>query len=373
MNCAAPILISYKLPSEVTGELREVKRYVPCGKCLYCRKRRAKEWRFRLNEEYEKTKQNGYETLFITYTYAPEFYRSDGDMPYRDIQLLHKSLRHISPFRFYAIRDYGYNGTMRCHWHVLYFLESDKVNEFISSVTDIWGKGIVNIKSAIGQHISYISNYTSMCVPPNRHLRSVTRMSLRPAIGYSFFLSDRFLDCYVKGNNYLWKAFTTGGKTLEYRESIPRYYMRKLNDGTKTYESELYSISELYRRTNDAIGKQYSYDGYLSKYKIVSGYFDGDMIDGYNGACVHILTGLPVDDMPMVINTDYGECTMSRCYYNSIVQSFEKYCDSKSNQLYEIKKIDRFNLKHLKRWLTFFSPPRFVNRSEHLLTSVMSV
>lgn len=357
MNCANPYLATYdRFDSHGIGY--KVHRYVPCGRCYMCRKRRSKDWQFRLQVEHQHNKiVTGNETYFVTLTYAPEFYPHDSNINYRDIQLFLKSLRHYFTFRFFCVRDYGYNNTMRGHWHLLFYPTSSVPPNIRDIIHELWAKGRTQCDLANEKRVNYCANYTSMCVPRSSRFRSVCHMSLRPGIGFSYFLSDEFYDCYVKGNFSLQRIFERDGQVIRYKQSIPRYYRRKLNDVPPTFEEELISANNDTREYELKPGYYNS-----SPYNIMNKVYCGYEFDGYNlyPRCVSYSLVNP-KEIYEYIDTKGNTKYYSKSYFYLISDAVEKFRKSHSNRNIQ-QQID-YNPKHLERWLTFFSRSPYGNRN----------
>lgn len=96
--------------------------WVPCGKCMDCRQRRASGWAFRLQKEYERSST----AYFITYSYdqehVPRTPKGVRTLSKRDFQLYMKRLRkaHGPGLRYYVCGEYGPK-TLRPHYHALMF------------------------------------------------------------------------------------------------------------------------------------------------------------------------------------------------------------------------------------------------------------
>lgn len=197
-------------------QFENVREYieVPCGKCVGCRERQAKEWTDRILMELE-TAESAY---FVTLTYDDQYLNYIGytdpvdgvveDIPtlnYRDVQLFLKQLRNTGQkIRYFAAGEYG-KKSQRPHYHLIVFnlklddLKPYKVNfegdmmytsEYINK---LWKKGYcvigeVNKKTAgytaryvlkkYENPISYAEQYG---LEPER-----TMASKRPALGREF-------------------------------------------------------------------------------------------------------------------------------------------------------------------------------------------
>lgn len=126
---------NYKNWSVLTedGVLIPIYEAVPCGKCLLCRDKKAKEWTTRARcEDMTAT----YPPLFVTLTYANEFLPKDG-VEKKHLQNFLKRFREnwLRMFgerldlRYFACAEYGSNFG-RPHYHLqLWNVPNDTVNE----------------------------------------------------------------------------------------------------------------------------------------------------------------------------------------------------------------------------------------------------
>lgn len=237
MKCLHPNIVNI----ESGGKLYKAVP-VPCGKCEVCLHKRAVEWQIRLSEEL-KVSTSAY---FITLTYRDadlpihswfdEITGAESFMPCvcpRDTQLFLKRLRRALPdtkIRFFLISEYGPR-TFRPHYHAIIFnLPKEKANKaFISKV---WSHGFVEVSPVTSGRIAYVSKYCFGDVLGNvdwtiKELglpydfpRNFTRMSLRPAIGYSWY--EKYCskaEDYSLNDIYYFKD--------GYKFAVPSYYRKK--------------------------------------------------------------------------------------------------------------------------------------------------
>lgn len=184
-DCVAPLYISIPGYSE--------KLRVKCGRCVACKMHRSFEWSVRL--EMESLYWSN--CSFLTLTYDNE------NLPYnmvdnelinkgegysyfptlfpRDLQLFLKRLRKNGlgeehqfikfdynkkdfvkfvrkGFKYFAVGEYGTNGTKRSHYHLILFGIGNSVenNLFISKC---WNKGFILLKSFFPETCRYVAGY----------------------------------------------------------------------------------------------------------------------------------------------------------------------------------------------------------------------
>lgn len=191
---------------------------LPCGKCLACRKERARQWSIRLSHHLLYNP----DAIFVTLTYneltCPE------TLEKRHYQLFLKRLRkkfsHLK-LKYYGCGEYGTN-THRPHWHILIFglpigimkLERAGFTEGKWSsaiIKELWPfghnvTGTVNEKS-----ISYVTGYLLKEKDPKRRIQFQSQ-----ALGESFIYDNEQRIRDFKLTRY--------GKKV----TVPRYYIKKL-------------------------------------------------------------------------------------------------------------------------------------------------
>jgi len=91
---------------------------IPCGRCVGCRKERARQWAIRCLHEASLYDYN----CFITLTFNDKYLPADRSVRVRDLQLFMKRLRRSidRKVRFYACGEYG-EKNKRPHYHILLF------------------------------------------------------------------------------------------------------------------------------------------------------------------------------------------------------------------------------------------------------------
>ena len=142
----------------------------PCNKCIYCRKRKQKQWTTRLSLECEAHEHNSFVTL--TYKeYDPfiesELFRKSRSLDYTDIQKFHKHLKMNvkrqgdKTYKHFNAGEYGEINTQRAHWHLILFgfadTERNRENIFkIWKYSDLKERVIEEIidTKAVGKYVS---------------------------------------------------------------------------------------------------------------------------------------------------------------------------------------------------------------------------
>lgn len=140
---------------------------LPCGRCVGCRQRRAREWAYRCELELARAEVGA----FCTLTYAPE--HCPVTLQKRHLQLFLKKLRKRMPHRikFFASGEYG-DKIGRPHYHALLFGVCPQLDK--ERIRDAWSTGVgvgagrtnvplgfVDIGKCTPQSISYCAGYAA--------------------------------------------------------------------------------------------------------------------------------------------------------------------------------------------------------------------
>lgn len=119
--------IKVKLRKE-DGRYKSKYAYVPCGKCVECRKAKSAEWQFRLNAEFIELKKRGWNIAFMTLTY------DELHLPHIP-QALFKNkeeYKSIPCFSRTDVRDFIDRIRQYCKYHYR-FVGSDSIKYFVAS------------------------------------------------------------------------------------------------------------------------------------------------------------------------------------------------------------------------------------------------
>lgn len=135
MKCVNPIFLKDR--NKLAGGI-----WVPCGKCVFCRKAISKEWGVRIVHELEYYKGNN---VFFTLTYDDENLPENGSLCKRDVQLFLKRLRkaiYPEKIKYFYSGEYG-DETLRPHYHFLLFGLDQNKKDLIEKC---WEKGFIDKK-----------------------------------------------------------------------------------------------------------------------------------------------------------------------------------------------------------------------------------
>lgn len=200
-----------------------VPKSVPCGKCINCRIRRARDWATRICLEAHLHPLGT--SFMINPTYDPEHLPAGGTLVSDEVTRFIERLRYRTalPLRFVGCGEYGDKG-QRPHYHVIVFgLTLDGVDGGLRHIgasksnvpqfkhrlfTEVWGKGRVVASRFEPGAASYVAGYVVKKlggqqedeflrrerIDPDTGVVSTYqvepeyfRMSRRPGIGHGFF------------------------------------------------------------------------------------------------------------------------------------------------------------------------------------------
>lgn len=218
MNCKHPYLGKKK-----TGEVVAT----GCGRCLWCRIQRRREWTLRLQFESEQYKDK----WFITLTYDEA--NNPRTLVKKDLQLFIKRLRkhcESKKVRYYAVGEYG-DETARPHYHAIIFGpdEADLKAYYVhylqkyqsKLLTEIWPYGLHDLGSVTVESIQYVAGYVHKKLYgkdkyPNGMIPPFSLMSR--LIGYDYFVEEQLQNVIEDG------ALKMRGKAV----TVPRSFIRKM-------------------------------------------------------------------------------------------------------------------------------------------------
>lgn len=251
--CTQPITIKNKKyiankknkwqpPKADDESLKEIE--VPCGWCIECRKRKAREWSIRLQEEIKtKTYLNGVEQkpLFVTLTLSNEKAKEIAEKYNIDTvnELMKKCIRltleryrkkNKKSFKHWFTSELGEkNG--RIHLHGIMW--SNMTQEEIEK---LWGYGYVYIGEYVSaKSINYITNYSMKINKENPQYKPVVLCS--KGIGKAF-ITDEVLRMKKYDNDKTSDYYTLkNGKKV----ALPKYYRNKIYSDEE--REKLYKIA----------------------------------------------------------------------------------------------------------------------------------
>lgn len=226
--CVHPINIRNP---KVSARSAEPHMQVPCGRCMACKQRHARQWSFRLYHQ-NKVSKSGY---FVTLTYENEHLPVTQDNVFpelckHDLSGFMKKLRrqseyhtpHMGEMKYYAVGEYG-GQTGRPHYHAIIFNLDTKIKD---KIKDIWKKGNVHIDTINMDTISYVTGYVmKRDVDKSKDLNRQIEFSLMSkGLGLSYFNNNK--KYHVENETYIAKF---QGTDL----ALPTYYKKKMFSETQ--------------------------------------------------------------------------------------------------------------------------------------------
>lgn len=253
----------------------------PCGKCLFCVKKRTSQWSLRLMQE-DRVSVSAH---FITLTYEEDNVHVTNQgflgLLKSDVQNFIKRLRHRNcscaaglvrrkkatltpqekaqlrrikgsqkkpkcicpPIKYYAVGEYGTN-TQRPHYHVILF------NAKLPAIEEAWGLGSTHSGTVTGSSVGYTLKYISKpgAVP------NTVKWPLDDRIPQFAIMSKGLGSAYI-GPARSWhhadllnRAYCPGedGKRI----SMPRYYKEKIYS-----PEERENLADHFQAMNDYLEK----------------------------------------------------------------------------------------------------------------------
>lgn len=260
MKCADPILCyrtstgaTYRHFSLATSLFKRLANFVyDCGKCIFCRKKKARELAVRCVLHASLYTQN----CFITLTYDEKQKDYHNDLQYSDIQKFKKKLRrycdyhHSKKIQIFNVHEYGKNG--KKHWHLVVFNHdfidskplpgSDTLYTSETLLTQ-WTHGHHTIGSVTEASAMYQAQYTQKDVKNGNLNNKKKAHSKHAGIGRDYFLKH-------------YKQILSLGYIpfAEQKIPIPRYFIKiahkhysffheKGNFQDYSYRKKLYSLT----------------------------------------------------------------------------------------------------------------------------------
>lgn len=203
---------------------------VGCGKCIECRRQKAREWQIRLSEELPQWKYK----YFITLTFsAEELKKLTDELQGADTNVNKAAQFAVRRFlerwrkkygksvKHWLITELGHEGTERIHLHGLIFTNKTFTNE---EIAQIWKYGYTYTGDYCTlKTINYIVKYVTKIDPDHK--------TYEPDIYCSAGLGKAYCD----NPNSLLKHQWKGKDTIQYytlkngqKVALPKYYRNKL-------------------------------------------------------------------------------------------------------------------------------------------------
>lgn len=196
-----------------------------CGKCIECRRQKARNWQVRMYEE-QKEKNNG---LFVTLTFNEIYYRKfkrklktndDNKIVTTAIRLFLERIRKDTKKSIchWLITEKGHEGTKRVHLHGIIWDDNAR-----TLVEKHWKYGYIFKGDYVNEKtINYIVKYITKLDNENKDYES--KIYTSAGIGKNYLNSFN-----AKNNKYKGKDTNTTYRTREgYIYNLPLYYKNKI-------------------------------------------------------------------------------------------------------------------------------------------------
>lgn len=199
---------------------------VGCGKCIECRKMKAREWQTRLNEEIKNSENE--KALFVTLTFDKEHLEElkatvkwpvGNAIAAKGVRLFLERVRKETKksLKHWLITEMGKNGTQRIHLHGIIW--TNKSREWLQNK---WHYGYIYVGDYVNiRTINYIIKYITKV--DNEH------KEFRGQILCSAGIGSKYIGSYNQSQNRY-----NGTETKEYyrlpnghKISLPIYYRNK--------------------------------------------------------------------------------------------------------------------------------------------------
>lgn len=228
--CLFPRIIENKryLPNKQNGgfvptpsdeRLRAVS--IGCGKCIECRKQKARDWGSRLSYEIRDDDRG----RFMTMTFSDESLEAFQDIDPNEvagkaIELFRKRwyAKYKEGIKHWLVTELGHEGTERLHIHG--FLWTEKTAEEIEI---IWSYGWIDTGEYVNEKsINYCIKYVSKV--DEKHPEFISKIFASKGLGKGFFKRPESKINKFNGKNTIEYIRTQSGHKVR----LPMYYRNKL-------------------------------------------------------------------------------------------------------------------------------------------------
>lgn len=237
-------------------------KYVPigCGKCIECRKQKARNWQLRLYEEIRK----GDKAYFITLTFNTESYvkyyklLKDTNLPAYDIdnKLVTLSIRRFlerwrkhngKSLRHWLVTELGHENTEHIHLHGIVWTNLNP-----SLIEKIWQNGYVWVGDKPSNYvnnktINYIIKYVTAVDEKHKYYNPIVLCSKGIGANYTNTYNSKLNKYNDQNTDELYKT-STGHKI-----ALPIYYRNKIYDDDQKEKLWTYKLD---KNTRYVLGKK---------------------------------------------------------------------------------------------------------------------
>jgi len=234
---------------------------LPCGRCVGCKRDRAREWSIRISHEASLYDVN----WFVTLDYSDMFLPLSRSLEYRHFQLFMKRLRKKrggangrDPVRFFVAGEYG-ERFKRPHWHAILFNVQFPDREKYRNGTwrsgmleELWGQGNCVMGAVTARSAAYVAGYTQSKLYGRKNAEHYEDV-VNPLTGEVFRRRPEFCESSqgigrgwfdkYKGDLFPHDFAVQDGKKFR----VPRYYMERF-----AQEADSQEDAELLLRMKEA-------------------------------------------------------------------------------------------------------------------------
>lgn len=258
-------------------------KYIPisCGNCIECRKKKARDWRVRLLEEY-RTDQSG---QFVTLTFAEDKLRAAeikaetreanqvATVAIRDFlerwrKKYKKSVKH------WFITELGHKNTERLHIHGIIY--TDKTAE---EIEERWQNGKVDVGYSMNEKtINYVIKYVTKV--DKDHKGFTGKILTSPGLGKDYLKKKTYYNRFIgekTEDNIKLDNGTIMQMPTYYRNKIYTEEQREIMWKAKIDKNEAYVMGQKIRNINTPKGKWELHKAleYAREVSMKRGYGDG--------------------------------------------------------------------------------------------------
>lgn len=259
-KCINPVRITKNLDRQKYPDGLEV----PCGKCLYCRSQKKREWALRLTHELTYWQDSSFITLTYNDACLPQGKYGIPSLDKAQLQKYFKRLRkNLPPYRkikYFACGEYG-TITQRPHYHIIMLglglNDADKQLTIAAWPLCDWDNPAIYQGSfglAEAKSINYVAKYINKQLSGDAAFEMYDCLGREPVFRLlSNGLGSRFADDN-KTQIIQQERVTLAGIS----HSIPRYYINRLNIDVNSITNRAIEIER--DLVNDLTGLQLTRD-----------------------------------------------------------------------------------------------------------------
>lgn len=217
---------------------------IPCGWCLQCKKKKAREWQIRLAEEIKRDgRARGVTFSFSDQSFRDLIYDAHTDDANTIAKLAIKRFRerwrakNRQSIKHWFVTEIGGRGSERLHIHGIIW-----TNEPIKEIEKRWGYGNVKEGEKVTPRTtSYMTKYMTKGNLEEKEYKAIVLPS--PGLGSGWLKSEDAKKCkYVKDGKTREYMVTTKGQKV----GLPDYYRKKIYTER---ERELLQLEKMDRGT----------------------------------------------------------------------------------------------------------------------------